>query len=424
MRRQGFLALTLALILLVSCVVFPNSLKAISLVALITAAILGLLHAGWSQDLHSVLSLWLVVAFVTIIHIGIGQFAGAPAEAALQVTATYVVSPLLWIYASHWLITAFGIDTIARGLKLACMLSCITVGLFYYLFFTGGADAVIFFIEEPNIDTSNEGYIGATMYVFGSLIFLIGGLVASFDMRRAGPLAYCGLLLSLVTAFVAGRSALLLAVFIGAFVNVAHAMIRADGKRLTIWLFNLLKALVVGLTIAVLLAQFDLEVDALMAPLIEKITGAGGEGRMQQFYALTQGLIENWGLGAGHGRGVSYTVSDDYPWRYEMVWLASAYRTGVLGAVAYALPFLLALQRGAAYLVRGELSREEVFLFGGFVCAFVASNTNPYVEAFVFQWMYAIPMVYFLRPTYSVGFPSHIARGQSGVLADLTGGNS
>jgi hypothetical protein len=32
-------------------------------------------------------------------------------------------------------------------------------------------------------------------------------------------------------------------------------------------------------------------------------------------------------------------------------------------------------------------------MFCGFLCAFLGTNTNPYIEAFSLQWMYVIPLV-------------------------------
>jgi hypothetical protein len=80
-----------------------------------------------------------------------------------------------------------------------------------------------------------------------------------------------------------------------------------------------------------------------------------------------------------------------------MVWLASVYRVGVIGAAVYALPFILTLAIGLRALALGRLQRDEMFLYGGFLGAFIASNTNPYVEALVFQWMYVLPTVYFVQ---------------------------
>jgi hypothetical protein len=336
------------------------------------------------------------------------------------VIVIYLISPLLWILACNWILDAYPLRTIVRALKVTCLLSSLSVGLFYYLFFTAGPEAVLFFIEEPNIDTTNQGYIGATMYVFGSLIFLVGGLVASADLRRDGVLGYALLLTALVVAFVAGRSALLLAVFIGAGIHLLKVLISTSPAQLAQLPASAMRIAVIVGVLLLGLVQAGLELELLVVPLLEKVASAGGEGRMQQFHALLEGLMDHHGLGAGHGIGVAYTVSDDHPWRYEMVWLASAYRTGLLGAAVYALPFVWVLVSATRQLFARRLNPDELFLASGFLCAFIASNTNPYVEAFVFQWMYVLPMAYFLkrdqrqnRPTSAKARAPHLLRETS-----------
>jgi hypothetical protein len=46
-------------------------------------------------------------------------------------------------------------------------------------------------------------------------------------------------------------------------------------------------------------------------------------------------------------------------------------------------------------------------MFCGFVCAFLGTNTNPYIEAFVFQWMYVIPLV-----ALAIEYPKALKKGR------------
>jgi hypothetical protein len=399
MSPLNVLAFKFALALLaVSCVVFPNSLKITASVALVAAALLGAprLLARFGRD--RVVLGWLLISVVSMAYVVVGQLRGAPAEAAAQVILIYCVFPILWIAAIGRLLAENPLSEVVRWLTHLGVACCATVALFYYLFFTAGPDAVLFFIEEPNIDTATEGYIGATMYVFGSLIFLSCGFVAAFDFRTARWPDYAILLLFVAVAFIAGRSALQLALFLGFALNLTRLALD-DGRRIAPTLVKggilVIPALVF---LATRLEAFDLDPLALLAPLVEKVMTAGGEGRMQQFDALLRGIAQHWGLGAGHGIGVYYAVSDQHPWRYEMVWLASIHRVGFVGAALYAAPFLLTMARATRRLFLRTITEDELFLFGGFIGAFVASNTNPYVEALVFQWMYALPIVYFLAP--------------------------
>jgi hypothetical protein len=385
------------LLLALSCVIFPNSLKILAAISLIAAAAIGLprLLSELRRDL--IVALWLLGALVSLIYMVIGQLRGAPAEAAWQVALIYGLFPILWITVTKQLLACFPLNKLIRAMTICGVICCGTVAIFYYLFLTIGPEAVAFFIEEPNIETGTEGYIGATMYVFGTLIFLTCGFIAAFDVQRATVIDCAVLLIFMATAFVAGRSALLLALFVGAALNLFHLVV-AGLRPLAVSALRVIA--LVFLALALVASQsdtFGLDPVALVSPLIEKVLTAGGEGRMQQLDALATGIAQNWGLGAGHGVGVHYTVSDQHPWRYEMVWLASVYRVGVIGAAVYALPFILTLAIGLRALALGRLQRDEMFLYGGFLGAFIASNTNPYVEALVFQWMYVLPTVYFVQ---------------------------
>jgi hypothetical protein len=123
----------------------------------------------------------------------------------------------------------------------------------------------------------------------------------------------------------------------------------------------------------------------------------GGEARSVQASALWTGIIEAHGVGAGHGVGVPYVRSDQYPWRYELVWVATIFRVGLVGAIVYFLPFAFYIAAAVRSGLHRSLTMEDRFLLGGFLCAFVASGTNPYIESFAFQWMYILPIVWFFR---------------------------
>jgi hypothetical protein len=364
---------------------------------LIFVALLSL--SAFQVDIRSdkVVFFWLAGSAITLIYIILGQLNEAPFAAALQVSAIYIIFPILWIAVSKKLLLTYTIDQIVFYFKWLGLICSATIVVFYYLFLNFGADAVLFFIEEPNIDLASEGYIGATMYVFGTLIFLLGGYISAFDVSKAKLLDYAMLLIFLVIAMIAGRSAMLLAVLVGLFLNATNIILNI--KKLPP--FSILSRFTVisGITFISLTSVIYAGLDpaSLISPLIDKITTIGGEGRMQQFDAMLRSIHDSWGLGAGHGVSVYYTVSDDHPWRYEMIWLASLHRVGVVGAAIYAAPFLITLFQGLSTLLRSQITNSELFLLGGFVSAFLASNTNPYVEALVFQWMYILPIVYFMH---------------------------
>jgi hypothetical protein len=107
-------------------------------------------------------------------------------------------------------------------------------------------------------------------------------------------------------------------------------------------------------------------------------------------------------LGSGHGIGVSYARSETFPWRYEMVWVATVFRVGLFGALVYTFIFLLYIADVLIKLGTGALSVIDKFYFAGFISVYIASNTNPYIESVAFQWMFVFPVVrhFLLRNSY------------------------
>ncbi|HEY7750076.1 MAG TPA: hypothetical protein VH933_15540 [Aestuariivirgaceae bacterium] len=380
----------------VSCLIFPNSLKTTSVVSLAVALFCAITRVKTDVGLILILKFWIMASLVTMFYVLIGAFKGAPTEAAIQVLLIYIVFPIVWIFVIKVFLQEVPLDFAVKGLIAVGVLACLSVFFFYYAFLSYGPESVEFFIEVPNVDVGTEGYIAATMYVFGSLIFIVGGYVASFSLLSGRKKSVLLLSLFIFVALISGRGALLLSVLIGLLLNAFVVGVNFKQRRDTnlsrdaLWFFFACALVFVALD------YFDLKLEQIVDPLIEKVSSVGGAGRKEQFIALINGIGESAGLGAGHGIGVDYRVNDLYPWRYEMVWAASVFRVGFIGAVIYAAPFVLVVIVGLRRLLKGTLSGDEMFVFGGFVSAFIASNTNPYIEALVFQWMFIFPVLYFI----------------------------
>jgi hypothetical protein len=146
----------------------------------------------------------------------------------------------------------------------------------------------------------------------------------------------------------------------------------------------------------------NIHLSIIFGSFIDKLSSGGGSARTGQAYALYNGILDSGGVGVGHGIGVSYIRSTDYPWRYELVWLATLLRVGIVGAIVYTSLFFWYAVRVTKVAAKRSLTPGAKFMFCGFIAAFVASNTNPYIEAFTFQWMYVMPVVGFFID-YSAG---------------------
>ena len=173
-----------------------------------------------------------------------------------------------------------------------------------------------------------------------------------------------------------------------------------------------------GIVFIILLSSFT-EVDVLyiIGGFWEELSGGGGSERTNQANALFDGIISSFGIGAGHGIGVNYIRSEMYPWRYEIVLLATIYRVGFAGALVYAWPFIRYGWGVFETWKHKRLTNFDVFLFAGCASAFIAAATNPYIETYTFHWMYVLPMTIFLvrHPGTSM-FDARVRRRGSRVV--------
>jgi hypothetical protein len=236
------------------------------------------------------------------------------------------------------------------------------------------------------------------MLVYGSMIFLAGGFFAAPTVLRwriPGLIMPAALIVAAITS---GRSAFILAVPIGYIVGFVLRPGLSDAARAQgggIGLLPTIGTLVAGIIGMIALNALFVQLDLLyIANLFwDKLVSGGGDVRVEQANALWEGIERNYGLGSGHGIGVRYLRSDEFPWRYELLPLASILRVGLVGTIIYALPFITyAIMLGRRFSER-RLSISDTYLAGGFVAAALGTFTNPYMESFIFQWMYFIPVV-------------------------------
>lgn len=395
--RSMFIAATILLLLLT--VVIPNSLQITTGAALVICFLLGLRGFKIVGGSKAVFMIYVCTAMVTLLYIAVGFLNGAPWIAVIQVLAIYIVSPFLWIVIATALYTQVRAERLVDWFAWLGVLCCISVAIYFVLYQIGGTDAVKFFVDSGNVDMRN-GYSGAVMHVYGSLIFLCGGFFSSPELIRSKLLRMLLLASLLLCAITSGRSALILAIPIGLLLGllltprtVGHVRRHSFLTQFIRYGVLMLLAIVIAIFVLGELGSVDLAV--VLGSFIDKLATGGGAAREGQAHALLQGIINSGGIGVGHGIGVSYIRSYDYPWRYELVWLATVLRVGIAGALVYAAMFIWYIARVGRVTIARRLTPSAKFMFCGFIAAFVASNTNPYIEAFTFQWMYVIPVVGF-----------------------------
>jgi hypothetical protein len=393
-----FLFVSLAL-----AAVVPHSFQAAEAAAFVLTTMICIVLIRRDPWLDRVMLTFFLGAAVTALYIWVGYSNGAPRSASNQTLFVYIVSPLLWIVMSTALFQYVGLGQVTRWLIWLTWAAVASVAAFFFLYLTFGKGAVAFLTADANVNVQG-GFAAATMLVYGSLIFLAGAVYAQPLIIRGKVARILLPGFVFLAALTSGRSALILAIPIGFLTGVILRGRQRENELSETTRSVLLPMFLLGMGSLLMLVVIDflfesVDLTVIVSRFWDELTSGGGSERTEQAAALWEGFLDSYGLGVGHGVGVPYIRNMLFPWRYEVMPLATLLRVGLLGFIAYASTFLL---YGQQFLVRWnarDLRAEDVYMIGGFIPALAAIATNPYIESFVFQWMYFLPvMALAIRP--------------------------
>ncbi len=329
----------------------------------------------------------LLSLMVTIIYLAIGvNKSKDPMEALSQVLIVYAFTPIMWIVIMNYCFEKFPLPKIIRYLNIYMVFGCISVFAAIWLFSNGKKQILELIIENPNMTFTKGGVVEMKLFVYGSLIFFIPAFIQIQKIFPKKILFFVILLLTIITAVVSGRSALLLSVFLGLFF---YMMINAS--------FEIVKYIFLGLLLAVvlffILNSYGVNIFNVLEGFYNKLFGGGDTARVEQTEALINGINRNI-FGAGHGVGVDYIRSEKFPWRYETVPFAIIFRVGFFGFLIYSIPFFYSVYKYVSIRARNPYDH---YMLVGFVSMLIATFTNPYLESFEFNIFYVIPFIYFVK---------------------------
>ena len=388
----------LILLNLALCVVFPHSFQVPTAVLLALSTLICLFAMRSSEYFDRLLPFYFLGVLVSSFYIWLGFTHRAPMDSVLQNAAVYIVSPLAWLIVSTVTFQQYGIEKTVRILVWLTFIAMASVALFFFAFLTFGKEAVSFLTDEANVNVDG-GYAGATILVYGSLIFLCGGAFAEPNVikNKFARILVPGLLV--VCALTSGRSALILAIPIGfifgTFVRARSKVANASGEQRKSFLLPtiLMGVVMIAVVIIIDIVSDRINLSIIFGEFFDELGSGGGSLRTDQISALLEGVLDTYGVGAGHGIGVDYIRSAIYPWRYEVLPLATLYRVGVIGTAIYASIFVVYGIAFTRNFYAGTLREEDIYMGGGFVAALLGTFTNPYMESFIFQWMYFMPVL-------------------------------
>lgn len=374
-------------------VVLPNAQKELHIITLFLAATLAVLY---SPKIKRTTIIILVSSWITtIFYLIVGLAHGASAEAVKQTAIIYVIAPLLWLLVIDRAWKILGTEQIIQFLSYLSIMACMSVALYILLYLNFGAGAVSFFGSNANVHLE-QGYSGIIMHVLGSLIFLGAAFASSPHVLQSKLFSYFVIFSIILAIAVSGRTAAILGVFIGAAVFTLSKPRWVLAKL--IWIIPGVIALFffVFTTLNVLL---DVNLFLLLDRHIEKLL-FGDVQRPAQISALLDGAMDKSFLGAGHGVGVDYIRSNEFPWRYESVFAALLFKLGILGTIVVLYPLIYSIFSFLYHLLSRKIGKYTPFFGSALLAVTIAGLTNPYPEAVAFQWMYLMPIYYlFSSPT-------------------------
>lgn len=398
---RGFIAFASRILLIATLavsVIIPHSFQVPTAVLIVIASTIAMFGLRMNTWLTLQLSFYCAGAALTVLYLFIGNINGAPNDAIIQTALVYLASPLLWIIIAASFQQLFGVQGTVRWLTLLTWGAMASIVLFFYAYFAFGRDSVKFLVQEANINVRG-GYAGATMYVYGSLIFLSAAFFAEPSVVRSRLVRFVMPAALITAAITSGRSALILSIPIGYAIGIVLrsglAQRYSSAGRQSVALLPTIGMLIaialVGVVLNTLFAQLDLIY--IISVFIDELGSGGGSERTEQAVALWDGIERSFGLGWGHGVGVDYIRNQQLPWRYEILPLATILRVGIVGLGVYALPFFSAAWVVVQRWRTRTLTPWDIYLSAGLAAASIAIFTNPYLESFIFQWMCFIPII-------------------------------
>ena len=336
----------------------------------------------------------------------VGLINGTPG--AIRVGTVYVLWPLVYLV----LVAGMSDDRIIRGLSRVLVAATFAVGLYglsYVLFAVGWLPRWLYLpLDQGQGIGFYEGYVEVSLYSLASLLFLVPYLIAAllcWEESAASPASrpwlWLGCLTGIALVLLSGRRALMLVTAMAPVITLIF--LGLTSRRALRANFRL-----IGLGTAggfLILFGLGSYLNAVSGFEWGSILAMFGEGfnfssevsatvRRDQFFALLHGWDSSPILGAGHGAAAPRVIrSAEFPWAYELSYVALLFHTGIVGFLAYASAIGWIYWMGLRILRSGDaLARYMLPILVGMSCFLVGNATNPYLEKFDYIWVLFLPI--------------------------------
>lgn len=380
------------LFFLFSVLVFPNAFRPIKYVLVVVITFY--IYNTFKEIFYKKYNIFLFLGLsLSIFYIAFGHlFATQPYISLFQCIAVYIAFPVFWMYFSDYILLKYSPEYVVKFITISGLVGCGTIYIAIWLLDNGYVGIMEHIIDNPKAAITGKGTREVRLNVYGTLLFFIPAVLSSFK-RYSLVTKIIFFFIIFISTINSGRSILLVSVFLGVF---AYLIVLRNGLKIII-------ALIVGFfAINFLISQFDIPILAILDIFQDKLDGKGGEDnyiREYQFWMFLDGIEDYYYIfGHGHGVGIELIRNPRYNWRsYELLIMATIYRVGVIGFLIYALPFIYCIKE-YFNLFRKKMNNylDDFFVFG-VIGVIVGVFTNPYIEAFDFQFLYFVSFCYFIN---------------------------
>ena len=372
--------------------VFPNAFRAIKyfLVVVITFYIYNTFKEVFYKKYNIFLFLGLSLS---VFYIAFGHFfAKQPYISLFQCIAVYIAFPFFWMYFSDYILQKYSPEYIIQLITIFGVVGCATIYMAIWLLDNNYITIMEYVIDDPKASVTGKGTTEVRMNVYGSLLFFIPAILSSF--KRFSTITkiilFCIIFMSVINS---GRSILLASILVGI---LGYLLSLRNGLKIILVLF------VGAMLIYFLISYFNIPVLAIFEVTQDKLNGEGGEDnyiREHQFWIFLEGIEDYYYLfGHGHGVGIDLVRNPRYSWRsYELLIMATIFRTGLIGLVIYSLPFFYSLRKYIRLYKKKMNNPADKFFIFGMIGVVVGVFSNPYLESFDFQFLFFISFCHFIN---------------------------
>lgn len=241
----------------------------------------------------------------------------------------------------------------------------------------------------------NENYFKFTIPNISSMFFLFPFMVvALLHSNKPRIISIFTVVSMIVLVVLSGRRALFITPMFGIFLAYILTGARLISLKQKVFCFKnvMLAIFLLGFLIFGAVNFYGIE---SYVERIQSISDFANDNsnieRSLQFDSLLDGFLMSPMIGAGAGAAASYTRSIEYPWAYELSYVAFLYQYGLFGCAIYTAGIFYIL----FFLVKsvnkyGRASFEFAFL-SGFITFMIANATNPYLTKFDYMWVIFVP---------------------------------